>query len=78
MFTLTTEPQRLQENMILVGKGLNDRVEKLICHVVLVHFLSFEEVLVVHNEQTCNFLQHLVCKVIPSVLFQVPLHSKQI
>jgi hypothetical protein len=73
LITLTGEPERVQKDMFLIGEGLNDSVEKLIRHVVLVHLLCPEEVLVVHDQQTRYLLQHLMRQVVPPVLLQVPL-----
>jgi hypothetical protein len=70
---LTGEAEGVEENVLFVGEGFNDCVEKFVRHVVLVHLFGPEKVFVVHDQQTCNLLQNFMSQVVPPVLLQVAL-----
>lgn len=67
------EAEGFEEDVFVVGEGLYYGVEELVRHVVLVHFLGAEEVLVVDNQQAGDLFQHLMRQVVPPILLQVPL-----
>lgn len=54
MDTLGGEAEGFEEDVLVVSKRLYNRIQKLIRHVVLIHFLCPEEVLIVDNQQTRN------------------------
>lgn len=69
------EAKGFQEDVLLVGKGLNYCIEKLVSHVVLIHLFCPEEVLVIYNQQTSYLLQHFMRQIIPSIFLQIPLKT---
>lgn len=76
LYTLSGESQWFKEDVLFIGKRLNNSIKELISHVIFVHLLCPEKVFVVDNQQTCYLLKNFMGQIVPSIFVQISLFDK--